>query len=147
MVSATRNKFSADFRDRAVRMVDEHRGGCPPKWAAITSIAGKVEVSSRRSGASCRSFRRARLESRGLEFGNDASGFQALLPRQRTRRKAPDPAGAASLFVMATNTKLITIGVAEICPVIVFVVMRPESWRALVTPALLDRDSMASINL
>ena len=41
-MSATRNKFSPEFRDRAVRMVDEHRGDCPSEWAAMTSIAGKV---------------------------------------------------------------------------------------------------------
>ena len=41
-MSATRNKFSPEFRDRAVRMVDEHRGDYPSEWAAMTSIAGKV---------------------------------------------------------------------------------------------------------
>ena len=38
-MSATRNKFSPEFRDRAVRMVDEHRGDYPSEWAAMTSIA------------------------------------------------------------------------------------------------------------
>lgn len=33
---------SPEFRDRAVRMVDEHRGDYPSEWAAMTSIAGKV---------------------------------------------------------------------------------------------------------
>jgi len=41
-MSATRNKFSPEFRDRAVRMVEEHRGDYPSEWAAMTSIAGKV---------------------------------------------------------------------------------------------------------
>ena len=41
-MSATRNKFSPEFRDRAVRMVDEHRGDYPSEWAAMISIAGKV---------------------------------------------------------------------------------------------------------
>lgn len=41
-MSATRNKFSPEFRDRAVRMVDEHRSDYPSEWAAMTSIAGKV---------------------------------------------------------------------------------------------------------
>ncbi len=40
-MSATRDKFSPEFRDRAVRMVDEHRGDYPSEWAAMTSIAGK----------------------------------------------------------------------------------------------------------
>jgi|TARA_E500000318_G_scaffold85190_2_gene81058 YgiT-type zinc finger domain-containing protein len=41
-MSATRNKFSPEFRDRAVRMVAEHRGDYPSEWAAMTSIAGKI---------------------------------------------------------------------------------------------------------
>ncbi len=39
---ATRNKFSPEFRDRAVRMVEEHRGDYPSEWAAMSSIAAKV---------------------------------------------------------------------------------------------------------
>ena len=35
-------KFSPEMRDRAVRMVQEHRGEHPSLWAAIESIAGKV---------------------------------------------------------------------------------------------------------
>lgn len=34
-MGATRNKFSPEFRDRAVRRVDEHRGGYPSEWAAL----------------------------------------------------------------------------------------------------------------
>ena len=41
-MSATRNKFSPEFRDRAVRMVEEHRGDHPSEWAAMSSIAAKV---------------------------------------------------------------------------------------------------------
>jgi transposase-like protein len=41
-MSATRNKFSPEFRDRALRMVEEHRGDYPLEWAAMSSIAAKV---------------------------------------------------------------------------------------------------------
>jgi|GEM_PF-1645658 len=41
-MSAARNKFSPEFRDRAVRMVEEHRGDYPSEWAAMSSIAAKV---------------------------------------------------------------------------------------------------------
>ena len=41
-MSATRNKFSPVFRDRPVRMVEEHRGDYPSAWAAMSSIAAKV---------------------------------------------------------------------------------------------------------
>ena len=36
------NKFSPEVRQRAVRLVQEHRGEYPPLWAAIQSIAPKV---------------------------------------------------------------------------------------------------------
>lgn len=36
------NKFSPEVRERAVRMVQEHRGEYPALWAAIESIAPKI---------------------------------------------------------------------------------------------------------
>ena len=36
------NKFSHEVRERAVRMVQEHRGEYPSLWAAIESIAPKI---------------------------------------------------------------------------------------------------------
>ena len=36
------NKFSPEVRERAVRMVQEHRGEYPSLWAAIASIALKI---------------------------------------------------------------------------------------------------------
>jgi transposase-like protein len=36
------NRFSPEMRERAVLMVQEHRGEYPSLWAAIESIAPKV---------------------------------------------------------------------------------------------------------
>ena len=36
------NKFSPEVRERAVRLVQEHRGEYPSVWAAIESIAPKI---------------------------------------------------------------------------------------------------------
>ena len=36
------NKFSPEVRERAVRMVQEHRADYPSLWAAIESIAPKI---------------------------------------------------------------------------------------------------------
>ena len=40
------NKFSAEVRECAVRMVQEHRGEYPSQWAAIESIAPKIGCTS-----------------------------------------------------------------------------------------------------
>src|SRR3990172_5265144 len=39
-------KYSPEVRERAVRMVSEHRGDHDSEWAAITSIASKIGCSS-----------------------------------------------------------------------------------------------------
>ncbi len=41
-MSKKSNKFSPEVRERAVRMVREHRGDYPSLWAAIESIAPKI---------------------------------------------------------------------------------------------------------
>ena len=37
-----RTEFKLEVRERAERMVQEPRGGCPSLWAAIESIAPKI---------------------------------------------------------------------------------------------------------
>jgi transposase len=41
-MSKKSNHFSPEVRERAVRMVQEHRGEYPSLWAAIESIAPKI---------------------------------------------------------------------------------------------------------
>lgn len=40
------NKFSPEVRERAVRLVQEHRSEYPSLWAAIESIAPKIGCSA-----------------------------------------------------------------------------------------------------
>lgn len=38
----TTNKFSPEVRERAMRLVQQHRGQYPSLWAAVESIAPKI---------------------------------------------------------------------------------------------------------
>jgi transposase len=41
-----RTRFSPEVRERAVRLVQEHRADYETQWAAITSIASKIGCSA-----------------------------------------------------------------------------------------------------
>ena len=45
MSKKTTPKYSPEVRERAVRLVQEHRGEYPSLWAAVESIAGKIGCS------------------------------------------------------------------------------------------------------
>lgn len=77
-MSATRNKFSPEFRDRAVRMVEEHRGDYPSEWAAMSSIAAKV-------GCTTETLRRWCCGEASRQ-----AGPAALAASDRDRVKGPD---------------------------------------------------------
>ncbi len=45
-VSSKSNRFSPEVRQRAVRLVQEHRSDYPSLWAAVESIAPKIGCSA-----------------------------------------------------------------------------------------------------
>ena len=58
----TGTRFSPEVRERAVRMVEEHRDDYASEWAAITSIAGKI-------GCTAETLRRWRREEASRRTG------------------------------------------------------------------------------
>ena len=46
MKTKATNKYSPEVRERAVRLVQEHRGEYPSLWATIESLAPKIGCSS-----------------------------------------------------------------------------------------------------
>ena len=74
-MSKTRNKFSPEVRERAVRMVGEHRADCGSEWAAMTSIAAKIGCTAETLRRWCR------------EKASRRAGPAALVAQDRDRLK------------------------------------------------------------
>jgi len=78
-MSNARNKFSPEVRERAVRMVGEHRADYGSEWAAMTSIAGKI-------GCTAETLRRwCREEASPKRFWLAGPAGQAASERERLK--------------------------------------------------------------
>nr|WP_130754662.1 MULTISPECIES: IS3 family transposase [Sphingobium] len=75
-MSRTRNKFSPEIRDRAVRMVGEHRADYGSEWEAMSSIAVKIGCTAETLRRWCR------------EEASRRAGPAALAADEKARIKA-----------------------------------------------------------
>ena len=78
-----RQKFSPEVRERAMRMVMEHRGDHGSQWAAIVSIAAKI-------GCTAQTFHNwlARAErDRGLRAGSTTDERERMKALERENRE------------------------------------------------------------
>ena len=96
-MSKKSNKFSPEVRERAVRMVQEHRGEYPSLWAAIESIAPKIGCVPQTLNEWVK---KAEVDS-GLRVGTTTSDAQRIKELEREvkeLRRANDILKTASAF-------------------------------------------------
>jgi transposase len=90
-------RFSPEVRERAVRMVLEHRGEHESQWKAIASIAAKIGC----SGETLRSWIRQAERDRGLRAGvttEEHDRIKALEREVRELRQANEILRKASAY-------------------------------------------------
>ncbi len=90
-------KFSPEVRERAVRMVAEHRAEYPSQWAAVVPIAGKLGMTPQTLLNWVRQHERDTGERAGLTTG-EVSRIKDLEREVRELRKANEILKLASAF-------------------------------------------------
>ncbi|AAU91830.1 ISMca3, transposase, OrfA [Methylococcus capsulatus str. Bath] len=91
------NKYSPEVRERAIRMVQEHRGEYPSLWAAIESIAPKIGCSAN----TLHTWVRTHEIDAGLRAGvttDERERLEALEREVKELRKANEILKLASAF-------------------------------------------------
>jgi transposase len=76
-------RFSPEVRERAVRMVFEHRGEHDSQWKAIASIAAKIGC----TGETLRTWIRKAEEDRGLRPGTSTQEQERIRALEREVRE------------------------------------------------------------
>jgi len=93
----TTNKFSAEVRERAVRMVRDHQGDHASQWAAIASIASKMGCTAE----SLRRWLRQAERDAGMRPGattDERERIKALERENRELRQANEILRKASAY-------------------------------------------------
>jgi transposase-like protein len=93
----TTNRFSAEVRERAVRMVRDHQGDHASQWAAIASIASKIGCTAE----SLRRWLRQAERDAGMRPGattDERERIKALERENRELRQANEILRKASAY-------------------------------------------------
>lgn len=89
--------FSPEIRERAVRMVHEHRSGYESEWAALVSIASKIGCTPETLRKWVRQHQRDTGQRLGLSTA-EAERIKALEREVRELKKANEILRLASAF-------------------------------------------------
>ena len=90
-------RYPAEMRERALRMVLEHRGEYPSEWAAITSIAQKLGINHETLRVWLRRAQTDAGERAGLTT-DEREQLKRLQRENRELRRANEILKSASLF-------------------------------------------------
>jgi len=90
-------RYSPEVRDRAVRMVREHLGDYPSRWAAIQSIAAKIGCTTQTLDNWMKQAERDDGERSGLT-SDERARMKALERENRELRQANEILRKASAF-------------------------------------------------
>jgi len=96
-MSKTTNKFSPEVRERAVRMVSEHRGDHRSEWDALVSIAGKIGCTAETLRRWCREEASRRAGPAALA-GDDRARVKLLEREVKELRRANEILRKASAY-------------------------------------------------
>ena len=91
------NRYPPELRERAVRLVREHRGEYPSEWATIVSVAGKLGIGAE----ALRLWLRREEIDHGQRAGLSSAERQRLRELERENRelrRANEILKAASAF-------------------------------------------------
>src|ERR1700720_3325782 len=97
MSKPTTNKFSPEVRERAVRMVFDHKADYPSEWAALSSIAAKIGCTAE----TLRHWVRRSERDQGLRAGpatSEVDRIKALERENRELRQANEILRKASAY-------------------------------------------------
>jgi transposase len=96
-MSKTSNRFSPEVRDRAVRMVGEHRADYVSEWAALTSIAGKIGCTTETLRRWCRE-EASRRSAPAAQLSDDKARLKLLEREVKELRRANEILRKASAY-------------------------------------------------